>query len=277
VSISALIVNYNSWDDTIRILKKLPPEIETIVVDNASRERRIIEASRVIFNERNLGFAAALNIGIEASSGEFIAIITPDVDFEPEVIYELSEFLKNHPEVALVVPAAYTPSGKIWPMARMVSNPLSFFLCGRRSPLSSLSGKCREKFTYESLNEPSEIEAAVGTFMLIRKRAWEDVGGFDSSLFFYTEDLDISIRLRKRGWKIYILPHIRIIHNVGKIRKAHSFFAESRRTQSFYRFFTKHYRSMRILKPILFAGAFLHIAQMGLKYLLGIPPRDPHW
>ena len=280
MSISAVLVDYNSWPLVKSVLGNLPPGVEKIVVDNASRNPpspHELEGIKYIRNSRNLGFAAALNTGISKAEGEFILIATPDVEFNPETVMELARFLKEHPGVAAAVPSSRTPSGKIWPMARMVDRPEMFFLCGRRSPLSRFFPSCKRDFLYLNANGPTRVEAVVGTFMMLRKSAWEDVGGFDPDLFFYTEDLDISIRLRKKGWQLYLLPHLRIIHRVGEVRRAHSLFAETRRTISFYRFFTKNYPIMRYLSPILFSGAFFHIALNSFRHATGIPPGDPHW
>ncbi len=231
----------------------------------------------LIRNRRNMGFAAALNTGISRASGDFILIATPDVDFEGRVVLELARFLKENPKVAAAVPSSTTPSGRVWPMARMVDRPEMFFLCGRRSPLSRFFPSCRRDFLYLDARGPTRVEAVVGTFMMLRRAAWESVGGFDPRLFFYTEDLDISIRLRKRGWELYLLPHLSIVHRVGEVRKAHSLFAETRRIISFYRFFVKHYPLMRRLSPLLFSGASLQIALTSFRHLMGIPPKDPHW
>ncbi len=280
MSISAVLVNYNSWHLIERVLRNLPEGVERIVVDNASRNpppAGRMEDVILIRNRRNMGFAAALNTGISRAGGKFILIATPDVDFEGRVVLELARFLEENPKVAAVVPSSRTPSGRVWPMARMVDRPEMFFLCGRRSPLSRFFSSCRRDFLYLDATEPTKVEAVVGTFMMLRKSAWESVGGFDPRLFFYTEDLDISIRLRKEGWELYLLPHLSIVHRVGEVRKAHSLFAETKRIISFYRFFVKNYPVMRLLSPVLFSGAFAQIGSIAFRHLLGIPPKDPHW
>ncbi len=280
MSISSVLVNYNSWSLIERVLENLPDGVEKIVVDNASRTpppQDHPDDIILIRNPRNLGFAAALNVGISRARGEFILIATPDVEFDSSVVLELTRFLQENERVAAVVPSSRTPSGKVWPMARMVDRPEMFFLCGRRSPLSRFFPSCRRDFLYLEARGPTKVEAVVGTFMMLRKSAWEDVGGFDPGLFFYTEDLDISIRLRKKGWELYLLPHLSIIHRVGEVRKAHSLFAETKRIISFYRFFVKNYPVMRWLALLLFSGAFGQIALTSFRHFMGIPPKDPHW
>ncbi len=265
---SAIIVNYNSWEDTKRILSKLPEDIETIVVDNASHEFHELPANRVIRNALNVGFAKALNQGMELATTDFVFVITPDTDFERELLYTLLDFMHEHEDVAVVVPQGITPKGNVWPMARKIDNPF-MFLFGRRSILRFMGSS--KDFLYLKVNEPTEVQAIVGTLALFRKKAVMEVGGFDERFFFYCEDLDISKRLREKGWKLYMLPNLHFTHHVGR----RSFFAEFKRAKSFFMFFVKNYKLFKVLRLPLMLLFFAYIYFLGFREIFLTKVKDP--
>jgi len=234
MELSVIIVSFNAREYLRQavasvIAATVSVDSEIIVVDNCSSDGSPETIGlqfpnvRVIRNERNIGFGAACNVGINASTSRFILILNPDTYVQPDAISVALGFIKQHPE-----------SGAVG--ARMVDGTGTFLPESKRgfpSPLASLfrfTGMYRI-FPHSSLfnayylghrpdNLTCRADILTGAFMMIRREALEKTGLFDTSFFMYGEDIDLSWRIVKAGYINYFVAESRITHFKGKSSEA---------------------------------------------------------
>jgi hypothetical protein len=253
VDLSVIIVSWNAVDLTVESVRSVERELlavagECIIVDNASADvDRLAEALRghqIIRNERNLGFAAAVNQGLRRSRGRHLLLLNPDAFLGPDTLRHLVDFLDANPKVGAVGPQILHPDGRVQGSARGFPDALSA-LFGRRSlltryfPRNPLSRRNLPALT-DVPRDPISVDWLSGACVMIRREAVGEVGDLDERFFMYWEDADICWRLRQGGWEVIYDPRVRVVHQVG----ASSDRAVLRSTVEFhrsaYRFHRKH-------------------------------------
>lgn len=275
-NLSIILVNYYTSDLIRKMLEKLKNKnIDIVMWNNSPLEKLEYEDMKIINSKVNIGFGPAINRAIKYTKGEFILILNPDCDFELDVIYKMYEYLKNNEDVFAVSPKILTNNNKVWPSARKLSNPFLLFF-GRRSILRFFN--LSKEFLYLDRNDKIvEVEALVGTFLMFRKSVFLELGGFDERFFFYAEDLDLSIRVRKRGYKLVLLNNITAFHNVGITRKIKNIFSEYKRAKSLMLFLVKNYTIFKFLSPFLLSIFSIYLIFLMLREVLRMYIIDPSW
>jgi len=191
--------------------------VETLVVDNASsdRSREIVrrQASnvRLIALPENAGFAAAMNAGIEATSGRYLLSLNPDCRLAPDFAVTLTRRLDARPDVGSAAGRIYRAEGAdLLPTPRLDSTGIVFTPSGRhfdRGSEEEADGR------YVDEEEVAGTTAAAGFY---RREALASAkistGYFDSDFFVYREDADLAWRLAKLGWKCLYVPGARAWH-----------------------------------------------------------------
>ena len=218
--VTALIVNYNSgaWlERCIRTLRGRHGRFPLIeVVDNDSSDHSAsglpdLEGLRVRHAPRNLGFARGVNTAARAAQSEFLLIINPDCLLLPDSLETLVAELDAHPEAAMV-------SGLIFDMAGQEQRGSRRVLPSRQRVLGEVLGGTRARIDLTDLTAPAEaaeVEAVSGACMLVRRRAFLDVGGLDKHYPMHFEDVDLMARLRQAGWSIRLQPNVIVSHAGG--------------------------------------------------------------
>lgn len=226
MELSVIIVSYNVCDylrQAIRSVRTASPgpETEIIVIDNDSSDgsASMVESEfpeiTLIASASNEGFSAACNRGIAASSGEFILILNPDTIVFPDALHKALLFMRSHPDAGAAGARMTDGEGRFLPESkRGFPSPLtSFFkLTGiwRIFPRSALFN------AYYLGHLPDEntcrADILTGAFMLLRRKALEQAGLFDTRFFMYGEDIDLSWRIRQAGWHNYYLHDVCITH-----------------------------------------------------------------
>ena len=229
MELSVVIVSYNVSDFLRRALQTLiaatrETEHEIIVVDNNSSDgspsmvREEFPAVRLIESDINEGFSAACNRGIQASAGDYILILNPDTETEPDAIVRALGFMRSHPNAGAAGARMTDGKGRFLPESKR----------GFPSPLTSLFrftglGKLFPRPAFFNAyyignrpeNESCPADILTGAFMLILRDALEKAGLFDTDFFMYGEDIDLSWRIRKAGYVNYYLHDVRITHFKG--------------------------------------------------------------
>jgi GT2 family glycosyltransferase len=281
--VSALIVNWNTCEHLRRCLQALqrcpqPPDLEVIVVDNASSDgsaevvRREFLQARLIANDRNLGYAAANNQAAKVAQGRYLLLLNPDAEVTDDAIAKLLAFAETHPEAGAVAPKLVYPDGRLQPSLRSFPTPAALLFATlpldklfalRPSPLTAFLGHYR--LTWFRYDRIAEVEQPMASALLVRREAWEQVGGMDETMPIFFNDVDFCWRLKKAGWRIYFLPDAVVIHHhgastrllgVGKLWASH---------QGLLRFYDKHFRSLMpaplyaLLRSAIAAGSALRI------------------
>jgi GT2 family glycosyltransferase len=201
------------------------------VVDNASTDGspdlvrdRVAEHGQLELVEmgRNAGYAAAVNAGATRVPGRDLLLLNPDIRLdEPGPARELARVLDAHPKVGVAAPRLVGEDGQ--PQATARRFPSAAALLGTLPRLGGL-GPVRRGL--ERYHEPSAARRAtvvdwvLGAAMLIRRRAFDEVGGWDERFFLYVEDVDFCRRLRRVGWEVAYVPEAELTHVYAKASDA---------------------------------------------------------
>ncbi|MBV9962072.1 MAG: glycosyltransferase family 2 protein [Parafilimonas sp.] len=242
-------------------------EAEIIVVDNNSEDKTAeyiqLKFPAIIFigQLNNSGFAKANNIGLNIAKGEFILYLNPDTIVSENVLANGISFLNEHKQAGAVGVNMIDGNGNFLPESKRAfpSAAASFWkLTGiaKLFPHSSIFNK----YALGNLNESKvhEVDVLSGAFFLSRKEILKKLNGFDKDFFMYGEDIDLSYRIQKAGYKNYYLGNNLIIHFKGESTKKDKVFVKN-----FYGamkiFVDKHYKkfSALFLKIAISGGAFV--------------------
>ncbi len=220
--INASIVLYNNNEDEInRLIKNISesPIVKKIfVIDNSIRKTELKNNEKLtyIFNNENIGYGKAHNIGLKESISDNIVkghlIINPDVEITPNEIKKLYNYLISNEDVGIVVPKVIYPDGEIQYLSKLLPDP--FDLIFRRFfYFTDFAKKKINKYElrFTNYNKIMEIGVASGSCMLININALKKTGLFDERYFMYLEDYDLSRRIGE-FYKIIFFPDVTIKH-----------------------------------------------------------------
>ncbi len=204
---------------------------EVFIVDNNSIDgsvemvRRKFPEYNLIANKDNKGFSRANNQAIHLSNSEYVLLLNPDTVVEEDTFVKVVDFMDSHPDAGGLGVRMLDGKGKFLPESKrgLPTPEVAFYKIFGISKLLSKSKKFgRYHLGYLSEFETNEIEILSGAFMLMRAEALEKVGLLDEAFFMYGEDIDLSYRIIKGGYKNYYFPETRIIHYKGESTKKSS-------------------------------------------------------
>jgi N-acetylglucosaminyl-diphospho-decaprenol L-rhamnosyltransferase len=210
--IGVVTVSYGSAEIIDELLASLPTAsaepVETVVVDNKAPDPVAAEiaarhGARYVERPDNPGYGGAVNVGA-ATFGpgiEWILVVNPDVQLRPGAIDTLLARGESAPEIASVGPAIYQPDGAVYPSARPVPSirtGVGHALFVNIWPENPWTARYRVR--------PDHLETAdagwlSGSCVLVRRSAFDAIGGFDDSYFMYFEDVDLGFRLGRAGFR----------------------------------------------------------------------------
>lgn len=202
--VAAVVLSWNGREDTLACLRSLEGEdVEVIVVDNASNDGSAdaVKGAEVIRNERNLGYAGGMNVGIRRAleqGADAVLLLNNDVEVDPGAIH------------AMV--AVSEGAGAVSPLIVFADDPEEIWYAGARfDPRSGYHGR---QLT-DRIETVRETERICGAAVLMTRQSLERVGLFDEELFAYAEDVDWSLRARDLGLPLLVTPQGRIRHKVS--------------------------------------------------------------
>jgi len=288
VKISVIIVSFRAYEDLaaclVSIYGQSRPPAEVIVVDQAGTpdEVRAI-ASRFpratfIENTDNKGFASGVNLGAERATGDALLLLNPDCTLGPSVLADLGDWLEGHPETGVVGPRIRNPDGTLQASARGFPN-WTTGIAGRRSwlsrvlPANPLSR--RNLLAQEAGNQPARVDWVSGACALVRRAAFDAVGGFDPGFFLYWEDADFCRRLLDAGWETWHHPGPEVTHAVGRSSRQTPARALVAFHQSAFRYYWKH--GSLLAKALAPVAAGLLLARLGALLAGAWLRRPPGW
>lgn len=275
--VAVVIVNYQSYDELHACLRSVDSargSSSVVVVDHesdpgsADRLHGAFPAVRIIRQTRNDGFAVGVNTGARSTtpgSSPYLLLVNPDCILEQDVCCQLADWMDTHPDVAVAGPRIRNADGTVQPSARRFPD-LTTAIAGRSSwltrvlpgnPISRHNLPAREA----SASAPVEVDWVSGACMLVRREAFEAVGGLDEGFFLYWEDADFCRRLKYAGWKTMYLPSAGVMH-VGGRSSRH---AADASLEAFHRSALRLYRKHagpagRLLTPLVYAGLRLRLS-----------------
>lgn len=224
--ITASIVLYNTRSEIVdRVIESYQPSSARFlyIIDNSEEKtEEYLHLGNVeyIYNERNLGYGSAHNIGIENAielGSDYHIVLNPDISFEPEIIDELISYANGHRDVVYMLPKVLYPNGELQYLCKLLPTPFDLF-CRRFLPQIGIIKKWNDKYTlrqfgYDKIINPPCLS---GCFMFMRVSTLRDNKlRFDNRFFMYCEDFDLIRRLHRVGKTIFY-PYVSIIHNHEK-------------------------------------------------------------
>ncbi len=271
MQLSVIIVNYNvkyfleqCLCSVEKACKNLAAEI--IVVDNnstdGSREFLLKRFPNVnfIINSVNVGFAKANNQALATAQGTYILFLNPDTIVPEDCFEKCISFFKSQPEAGALGIRMIDGSGKFLKESkRAFPSPLTslYKLTGltKLFPRSKTFGKYHLGNLSEKENH--EVDVLAGAFMMMPWKILNEIGSFDEKFFMYGEDVDLSYRVQKAGYKNYYFAESTIIHFKGESTKKGSLNYVRLFYSAMSLFVKKHYSGSR-------AGVFNFLIQIGI-------------
>lgn len=260
-SVSICIVNWNTGTllrDCIASIDRFSEKVvsEIIIVDNASQDNSIALAKadfpeiKIIRNTVNEGFARANNRAFRQCSSRFVLILNPDIRLTSPVLKSMISQLEDLPGAGMVGPKLRNPDGSI---QESCFNAFPGLL--REWRFSWLLDRLFQSFVKELPVPSRPVECAwlAGACLLIRREILLKMDGFDPRFFMYSEDADLSYRLRSLGLKTWYLPQLEMYHYhaASSVKKKRHYFSWILQRESRYQFIRKHHG--------LFAGVLFRL------------------
>ncbi|MGH2953253.1 MAG: glycosyltransferase family 2 protein [Solirubrobacterales bacterium] len=192
---------------------------EVWVVDNASTDgspgmvRERFPWVKLVASESNLGYGRAINLVAERTTTDWVAPANEDIELRPGALERLIEAGSAHPEAAIVAPRLELPDGST--QHSVHSFPTLGFSLLFNLGVHRLSRRLADRWCIEGAWDSTrsrEVPWSIATFMLVRRAAFEAVGGFSREQFIHSEDLDLGWRLDRAGWRTRFEPGATVFH-----------------------------------------------------------------
>ena len=222
--VSAVVVNHDAGPALAECVASLRAEgvTEVTVVDNASSDGSadaLVDSDSgvtLVQTGVNLGYGAGANRGIDATGCELVLVSNADVAVHRGALDTLLEVLDGDATLAIAGPALLEVDGSRYPSARRfpsLVDAAGHALLGDLVPGNPFTRRYR--MGYLDAQEVTEVDWVSGACFLARRRALEELGGFDESYFMYAEDADLCWRARRAGWGVAYVPGAVVTHLQG--------------------------------------------------------------
>jgi GT2 family glycosyltransferase/tRNA A-37 threonylcarbamoyl transferase component Bud32 len=280
VNVSVIVVNFNGGGITPACLESIPRGVETIVVDNGSKDgspdsiAEKFPAVTLLRYAVNLGFARAVNQGIAASRGRYVCLLNNDARLAPDTLSTLEAYMDAHPETGMTAPQLMHEDGRRQHSFDNFPSLATAFL--NKSLLRILSpGRYPSK--KQEFTEPREVESVIGACMMVRRDLIERIGPLDEAYFLFLEETDWCLRARRAGSKVVFVPSSKVVHLQGKTRDKARIRGKIEYTRSYFTYFRKNnrlsYPILRLFHPlkslveVVFQTLLVFLPQVRLRWI----------
>lgn len=282
MELSIIIPSYNTRELLKNCIESLyhctstviQERMEIIVVDNSSTDGSMIMIKenfpkvRLVENTVNLGFARAINQGLERAQGKYLLLLNSDTVIDNRAIDKMIAFLESHLEVGVVGCQLKNPDGTIQPSGGYLPNLVRVFfwmsflddLPILKNILKSYHVENKEFYTHQRY-----LGWVTGAFFLTKREVFEKVGFFDETMFMYVEEVDWCQRVEKAGFRVAFDPKGRVIHyKSASTKRGKAGILEEYQGLKYY--FAKHrpFWQLAILRFFLKIGALARIIIFGI-------------
>jgi GT2 family glycosyltransferase len=201
------VVDNNSVDGSVELIREKFPQVHLIA------------------NKQNVGFSKANNQAIRESKGRYVLLLNPDTVVQEDTFQKVIAFMDAHPDAGGLGVKMLDGKGGFLPESKrgLPTPSVAFYKIFGLSalfPKSKVFGKYH--LGYLDKEKTHEVDVLSGAFMLMRRETLDKVGFLDEEFFMYGEDIDLSYRITKGGYKNYYFPETRIIHYKGESTKKSS-------------------------------------------------------
>ncbi len=275
---SIIIINFNGGElltECVKLALETTLPVEVLVGDNDSHDGSIIYLRKTISdtrlkiteNGKNLGFATANNRLIPQASGEFLLFLNPDCLMPAGTLEHMIGIMEQRPDVGMAGCLIRNLDGSEQPGCRR-KIPTPFCTMARSIGLDYILGnrhfmeQCTPPHQTPLPDGPVEVEALSGAFMLVRRKALEEIGLWDEGYFLHCEDLDLCMRFHLSGWKIIFVPDVSVVHAKGRCSLGHPVRVEWHKHRGMIRFYKKFLKE-RYPLPLMwlvFLGVWVRFA-----------------
>ena len=276
--LTIIILNYKRAELTSACLASLYEQfakefsnnhMEIILIDNASSDdsvERLQETIKVkhysnchlIENKQNDGFSKGVNKGAEKAKGQYYLFLNNDTVVKDKGIWDMVQYMEKHPEASILGGKLSNDDGTDQPSVGKFYTPTQATLL--------MLGLQRYSLIDKNPEQISEVDWVKGGLLMIRCEVFKKLHGFDENIFMYTEDMELCYRAKKKGYKIYFYPAIKVLHE--ETGSSNRTFAIVNIYTNLLYFYKKHrtHGEYLYLKSLLRAKA---VALMGIGRLLG--------
>ncbi|MGI8417177.1 MAG: glycosyltransferase family 2 protein [Nakamurella sp.] len=206
--------------DSVAVATQRPTRI--VMVDNGSTDGSVEQAAaagraELLRSGGNVGFGSAANIGVAALPNgiDFVLIANPDVTLDAGSLDTLVAAFAEYPKAGAVGPSIRTPDGKLYPSARRlptIADGVGHAVLGWIWPRNPWTRRYRAEDEEVGRRPAGWLS---GACLLVRRAAFDEIGGFDQRYFMYFEDIDLADRLAKAGWVNLYVPDATVEHFGG--------------------------------------------------------------
>jgi len=221
MKVSAVVVSHGHAAELERSLPALVPQVdEVVVIANVTGSVADAPAGvRVLENPRPLSLSANVNLGIAATSGEYVLSANPDAIPEPGAVTALAAFADANARCGIAGPQMLWPDGSWQPSRRRFPTVRGTLV--RRTPLRRLRPPYETQREHYSLDdrpaEPAQADWLLGAFLLMRRTMLDGIGGWDAGFRHYCEDIDLCYRAMRAGWERWYVPAAVVTHDYAAV------------------------------------------------------------
>lgn len=231
-AVVAVVVNYNAASHLPGCLSSLQAAgvRDIVVVDNGSVDGSGEVVASVAPDATwlplgaNLGYGAAANRAARLRPGRDVLVCNPDIEVRTGAVAALACALRDDPGLGLAGARLLNSDGSVYPSARTFPDLIDAFghgLLGLVAPNNPFTRRYR--MLDRVYDEPADVDWVSGAFVLIRRRTWEEIGGFDPRYFMYLEDVDLCWRAGRAGWRVGYVPDAEVVHVQGVSAAQHPY------------------------------------------------------
>ena len=228
MKLTVIIVNYNhKYFPRLAVealeKSKVNFPFEIIIVDNDSHDEESLTFLKkahddkritLIRSPKNVGFGKGYNLGARIAQGEYIFVHNPDAMVKEGSLQKMVDYMDKNRDIGILGPKLVYSSGKIQESCRR--NMKFGDLVLKRTPLGKLPVFKQRvtKYLMEDFdhNKIQDVDLITGAAMLIPRKLYEEIGGFDKRYFLFMEDFDLCNEIKKAGYRIVYYPDAEMDH-----------------------------------------------------------------
>ena len=220
MDLSIIILNYKTMDLTIKCVESIVAEhrkeldnktFEIILVDNASGDGSVekfrklkIEGLTLVESSENVGFGNGCNLGAKNAKGQYLLFVNSDTEIKDQGFLKMLDYLKKNENIGILGGKLKNPDGSNQSSSGKFYNLLYLTLM--------LLGFERSGLVREVPKEIKQVDWVSGACLMIRKKTFDQIGGFAKEIFMYMEDMELCFKARKKGLLTYFYPEINLFH-----------------------------------------------------------------